>query len=66
MEVVHLQIGPCGRDKRAASVWKNQGQEQIPLAVRPTEKLQGLPLQRVVIAQDGYFGGETLEVGSMS
>jgi len=39
---------------------------QRTVAVRPAEKLQTLTLQGVVIAQDGYFGRQTIEVGSMS
>ncbi len=63
---VLIQIGPCSRDKRAASIGKDKGQIQIALPVAPTEKLQGLPPQRVMITNYGYFRGETLEVGSMS
>jgi hypothetical protein len=39
---------------------------QSTVAVRPAEKLQTLTVQGVVIAQDGYFGRETFEVGSVS
>ena len=39
---------------------------QGTVAMRPAEKLQALALQRMVIAQDGYFGRETFEVGSVS
>jgi hypothetical protein len=63
---VLIQIGPCRRDKRATSIGKDKGQIQVALPVAPTEKLQGLPLQRVMITQDSDFGRETLDVGSMS
>ena len=36
------------------------------MPVRPAKKLKGLPLERVVITHNDDFGGETLEVGSMS
>jgi hypothetical protein len=39
---------------------------QATVAVRPAKKLQALALQRMVIAQDGYFGRKTFEAGSVS
>ena len=66
LDGTHIQIGPCRGNKRTASIWKNQGQEQVAISVQPTEQLQGLALQRVMMTQDGYLGGETLDVGSIS
>jgi hypothetical protein len=63
---VLVEISPCSGDKRAGSIRKDEDQIQIAFSVRATEKLQGLPLQRVVITQDGNFGREVLDVGSMS
>ena len=63
---MEVQISPYSRDERAAPVRENEGQLQNPMPARMTVNLQGLPLQWMVLTNDGDFRGVTLEVGSMS
>jgi len=38
---------------------------QNPLTLGPSEELQGLTVQGVVVTYDGDVGGKTVEVGSV-
>ncbi|RLB88659.1 MAG: hypothetical protein DRH50_14860 [Deltaproteobacteria bacterium] len=66
MLFILIQISPYSGNKRAGSVRQHQGEVQTSMAVRPVHKFQLSPLQGVPIANDGYFGGKALEVGSVS
>ena len=61
-----LQVGPLGRNVRAAFVRQDQQEVQAAVAMRPSQKLEGLTLERMVWSDDGDRLRKTFEVGSVS
>jgi hypothetical protein len=60
-----LEVGPLGRNQGLASVWQNQHELQVALAVRVSEDLQGSALKGVMRTDDGHPLREVLRVGSV-
>ncbi len=60
------KVRPGSGNQRTAAVRKNQAQNNLSSTLHVVENIQGLSLHWMVLAKDGYFRGESLEVGSVS
>jgi hypothetical protein len=61
-----LEIGPPGRDQRAAAVRQDEDQLEPPAATHPADQLKRAALQWVTRPHDPHPLREAVEVGSVS